>query len=284
VAARAINDPARVLTPALQGTPPHRTPNEGENNMSVSTESNLWLRRFHDAPESKITLVCFPHAGGSASFYYPVSDAMHPTLQVIALQYPGRQDRRQEPCLPSIGEFADQAFAALAPIAGRPLAFFGHSMGATIAFEVAQRMERQLDVSPVTLFASGRRAPSRRRDENVHQRNDDGIVAEMQMLSATDARLLGDPELLRMILPAIRSDYRAAETYRYEPGPKLRCPIISLVGDSDPKVSVEEAQAWKEHTSGDFELQVFTGGHFYLSGHQAAVINLISDHLLWLAP
>lgn len=250
--------------------------------MPVSTDSNLWLRRFHPAPQSKINLICFPHAGGSASFYYPVSDAMQPTLQVIALQYPGRQDRRQEPGLRTIADFADEAFKALAPIADQPFAFFGHSMGATIAFEVALRMEQQLGRSPVTLFASGRRAPSRHRDETVHQRSDDGIVKEMQLLAATDARLLGDPELLRMILPAIRSDYRAAETYRYEPGPKLRSPILALVGDADPKVTVDEAQSWSEHTTGTFELQTFSGGHFYLAGHQTSVINLISDHLLWL--
>jgi len=249
--------------------------------MPVSTDNNLWLRRFHPAPQSKINLICFPHAGGSASFYYPVSDAMQPTLQVVALQYPGRQDRRQEPCLPTISDFADEAFKALAPLADQPFAFFGHSMGATIAFEVAQRMEQQLNVSPVTLFASGRRAPSRHRDEKVHLASDDGIVKEMQLLAATDARLLGDPEILRMILPAIRNDYRAAETYRYEPGPKLRSPIIALVGDNDPKVTVDEAQAWSEHTTGAFELQTFIGGHFYLAGHQAAVINLIADHLLW---
>jgi surfactin synthase thioesterase subunit len=250
--------------------------------MPVSTHSNLWLRRFHPAPESRINLVCFPHAGGSASFYYPVSDALQPTLQVIALQYPGRQDRRLEPFLHTISDFADEAYLALKPLAGQPIAFFGHSMGATIAFEVAQRMKHHLGVSPVTLFASGRRAPSRHRDENVHQRSDDGLVAEMQLLSATDAQLLGDPEMLQMILPAIRSDYHAVETYRYSLGPKLSCPIIALIGDSDSRVTIDEAQAWDQHTTGDFELQTFSGGHFYLASHQAAVINLISDHLLWL--
>jgi pyochelin biosynthetic protein PchC len=247
--------------------------------VPVSRESSPWLRHFHEAPQSGTTLVCFPHAGGSASFYYPVSAALSPAVEVIALQYPGRQDRRHEACLSSIAEFADAAYRALEPLAGRPLAFFGHSLGATIAFEVAVRMEEQLGVTAVTLFASGRRAPSRRREEDVHQRSDAGIVAEMQMLEATDARLFADSELLQLILPAIRSDYRAAETYLYEPGPKLGCPIIALVGDSDPKVSVEEARSWSEHTASHFELRTFTGGHFFLTAHQAAVISLIANEL-----
>ncbi|WP_433789715.1 thioesterase II family protein [Actinoplanes sp. CA-252034] len=244
---------------------------------------NAWIRRFHREPDSRVTLVCFPHAGGSASFFYPVSDAMQSTLQVVALQYPGRQDRRLERPLTSIAELADQSYTALRPLMDRPLAFFGHSMGATLAFEVAVRMKRELGSGPVTLFASGRRAPSRHRTETVHQLDDDGIVAELKTLSGTDTRILGDLELLRMIMPAIRGDYIAAETYRYEPGPALDCPIVALTGDADPKVSLDEAQAWADHTTGGFELRVFGGGHFFLAQHQRAVINLISDQLLLLA-
>ncbi|WP_018638378.1 thioesterase II family protein [Parafrankia elaeagni] len=251
--------------------------------MTTPVDESLWIRRFHPAPESRITLVCFPHAGGSASFFYPVSDAMQPTLQVVALQYPGRQDRRHERSLSSIAELADATFAALRPLMDRPLAFFGHSMGATLAFEVAVRMRQQLDTDPVTLFTSGRRAPSRYRHETVHQKSDDGLVRELKALSGTDSRLLGDQELLRAILPAIRSDYTAAETYRYTTGPKLECPIVALIGDQDPKVDVDEANAWADHTTDTFELRIFSGGHFYLASNQAAVINLISDQLLSLS-
>lgn len=250
--------------------------------MSNPADDNAWIRRFHHEPNSRVTLVCFPHAGGSASFFYPVSDALQSTLQVVALQYPGRQDRRQEQPLTTIAELADESFAALRPLMDRPLAFFGHSMGATLAFEVAVRMQRELAAAPVTLFASARRAPSRHRVETVHQRDDDGIVAELKNLSGTDSRIMGDEELLRMILPAIRSDYTAAETYRYQPGPMLDCPIVTLVSDSDPKVTVDEAQSWADHTTGGFELHTFSGGHFYLAQHQRAVINLISDQLLSL--
>jgi surfactin synthase thioesterase subunit len=104
----------------------------------------------------------FPHAGGSASFYLPVSRALAPVADVIALQYPGRQERRKEKCLDSIDEMADRMAEILVPLADRPLVFFGHSMGALIAFEIARRLAEQ-GIVRRHLFASGRRAPSRHR-------------------------------------------------------------------------------------------------------------------------
>ncbi|GAA4812133.1 thioesterase II family protein [Streptomyces ziwulingensis] len=251
--------------------------------MSNPPYDTPWIRRFHHEP-GRATLVCFPHAGGAASFFYPVSDALRSELEVVAVQYPGRQDRLRERPLTTVDELADGALAALRPLLDRPLAFFGHSMGASVAFEVAARMRRESAGAPVALFVSGRRAPSRHREEAVHLLDDDGLVAELRKLSGTDARVLGDLDMLRMILPAIRGDYTAAETYRYRPGSPLTCPIVALVGDRDPRVSLEEAGAWADHTTGGFELRAFEGGHFYLAEHQRAVIDLITDRLSSLTP
>lgn len=248
--------------------------------MIDKTEDNgLWIRRFHPRPDGDVRLVCLPHAGGSASFFFPVSQAMPESVEVLCVQYPGRQDRRKEPLIDNIPDLADRVFAALLPWADKPLALFGHSMGASVAFEVARRFEREKDTVLEGIFASGRRAPSAHRHETVHLRDDDGLLDEMKSLSGTDTKVLGDEELLRMVLPAIRADYRAAETYVYEPGEPLRCPIIGLTGDDDPKVTLAEAKAWGEHTTGSFDFHVFPGGHFFLADHQPAINKLIADHL-----
>ncbi|EID55063.1 thioesterase II family protein [Saccharomonospora xinjiangensis] len=239
-------------------------------------DNELWIRRFHPAPEADTRLVCLPHAGGSASFYFPVSRTLTPRFEVLAVQYPGRQDRRAERCLDTIAELADAVVARLVPWTDKPLAFFGHSMGATLAFEIALRLE-QRGIVASALFASGRRAPSCGRAESVHLEDDDTLVREIGTLGGSEAQVLKDEEILRAVLPAIRADYKAAETYRYQPGPPLSCPVYAMVGDNDPKASIDEARSWERHTTGHFELRTYPGGHFYLVEQAASVTAAIVE-------
>lgn len=240
--------------------------------MTVGT--GQWIRRFHPAPQAAAQLVCLGHAGGSASYFFPVSKALSPAVDVLAVQYPGRQERRREAPFEDAELLADAVAGQLAAVTDRPLALFGHSLGATVAFEVARRLETA-GTTPLTLFVSGRTAPSRHRTQWVHLGDDEQLLAEIVRMEGTDPAMLQDPELVRMILPAFRSDYKAAETYRYRPGAPLRCPVVALTGDADPQVTEAEAEAWREHTTGPFDLRVFPGGHFYLNQHAGDVVALI---------
>lgn len=245
--------------------------------MTGSTVDNgLWVRRFHPGRQGTTRLVCFPHAGSSASFYYPVSTAVSSVAEVLILQYPGRQDRRREPCIDTIEALAEEVTTVLLPWADRELVFFGHSMGAILAFEVACRLQDRHGIVPRRLVVSGRRAPSTVREERVHTLDDDGIVAELKSLSGTDQSLLGDEEFLRMVMPAIRSDYRAIETYQHTGTTRVKCPITVLTGDRDPKVTLDEAAAWKDHTTIDHEMKVFAGGHFFITGHATEINRMLS--------
>lgn len=241
--------------------------------------TTAWIRRYHPSQESAVRLVCFPHAGGSASFFYPVSVRFSPGTDVVALQYPGRQDRRHEPCVEDIGTLADLLAKEIQALSDKPMVFFGHSMGAVLAFETAYRLEQQGTNPPHALIASGRCAPSVQRNEEVHKRDDNGIISELKILNGTDTAIFGNEELLKMALPAIRSDYRAIETYSVEPNRKVRCPITVLTGDRDPNTTLDEANAWRNHTEGAFRCQVFTGGHFFLVDHQAEVNSEIANEL-----
>lgn len=242
----------------------------------MSGPDDRWFRQFQPAGPDAVTLCCFPHAGGSASYYVPLSKALSPDVRVLVAQYPGRQDRYTEPPLSSIAELADRITAELLPHTERPFALFGHSMGATLAFEVTRRLT---DRSPVTLFVSGRRAPSCVRYEAVHRLADEGLLAEMLRLDGTDAQVVLDDELVRLILPALRADYQAIETYRCAPDATVACEIVGLTGVDDPKTTAAEAEGWERHTTAGFRLHRFPGGHFFLAEQWSAVAEILREPL-----
>lgn len=240
---------------------------------------SAWVRRFHPAGSGVMRLVCFPHIGGSASFYRAISAALTPSVEVLAIQYPGRQDRYDENPATNIHDLADGAFEALRPALGAEVALFGHSMGSLVAFEIVRRMEQMLGMGPAVLVASGMWAPSRRREGELETKkidDMDGIVADLKRLKGTDPGLFDDEELMHRIASAIRSDYAATASYRCAPEVRVTCPVTVFVGDRDPHVSMEAAQAWSGHTAGGFDLRVFAGGHFYLANLQTAVARELS--------
>ncbi|MER7676472.1 alpha/beta fold hydrolase [Streptomyces sp. NPDC096934] len=246
--------------------------------MPTDAPSTPWLRRFHTAENGALRLFCFPHAGGNASFFHSFSARLTPRTEVLAVQYPGRQERFDEPRVEDLHELADLVAAELAEWAEEPFALFGHSMGATLAFEVGSRLHAR-GARPTALFVSGRRAPSVPAPGWVHLASDEKLIADMRLLGGTDNRMLDNPELLAVILPAVRSDYVATETYRYRGAPPLDCPVTAFIGDADPRVDAPMARAWAAHTTEKFLLHVFEGGHFFLVPHLDAMVDTVTATL-----
>lgn len=224
-----------------------------------------------------------PHAGGAASALRPLVLALPQTIEVLTVQYPGRQDRASEPLIDDLRTLADCVAEEVAPLGDLPLSLFGHSMGATIAYETALRLE-QWGIEVTVLFASGRRAPSIQRDGNAHLRDDEDLITEIKSLGGTQSVFLEDPDILEMLLPVIRADYRAVETYRHVPGTKLNCPISVLYGTSDPLVTTDEAHAWSHHSANSTEVHPLSGAHFYLDHETNTVADLVTNTLSRLRP
>lgn len=244
-----------------------------------------WLRRFdplggRTRPAAEVVrLVCFPHAGGAASTFLALSRAMAPAFDVLAVQYPGRQDRRREEPVDDIGRLADLIADEVHRQVEGPYAFFGHSMGAVLAYEVARRFAERQVPGPVRLFLSGRGAPAPWPSRHDRISSDAELLASVRGLGGTTTAVLDDPETRAMIMPALRADYRAIGSYAWTAGEPLDVPFSVLIGDSDPVATVAEASAWADFTSAGTTTHVFSGGHFYLDGRVREVAGTISAAL-----
>lgn len=241
-----------------------------------------WLRRLSaSTPENGAhTLICFPHAGGSVLSFGPLARRIGAEYDVLAVQYPGRQDRRAEPLVGNIPDLVEGLLPALVEALDgvENFSLFGHSMGSVVAFEAGRRLERESGAAPSVLFASGRRAPSAPQSGGVHLLNDEDLCEQLVRFGGTPTALLADPEFRSMILSVVRNDYRAIETYECAPGAMVECPIVALTGDRDPDASLADIEAWRAHTSGSFFATSFPGGHFFIDANCGPIAQLLREH------
>jgi surfactin synthase thioesterase subunit len=196
------------------------------------------------------------------------------------VQLPGREARFNEPLVRSCAEVVDALAAALAPLGERPLALFGHSMGALVAFELARRLEQKPGFNVLVLFASGRHAPHVDPDrEQWHDLPDDKFLETIRRLNGTPAEVLENQELMNLMLPILRADLTIDETHRLEPNPPLRCALLALGGRNDSMTPPRDIEAWRQYTVGPFRAAFCDGGHFFVQSDRAFVLREVAVEL-----
>jgi amino acid adenylation domain-containing protein len=238
-----------------------------------------WLVRPHPAAYPRVTLVCFPFAGGSPVSYFAWPGLLPADVDVVCVQPPARGERLDEPPVHHLDELVDAVGKALLAdeAASRPMVFFGHSVGATAAFETARWLRRRGAVQPRKLLVSGSAAPQVPVTTAAHLLLDEELWAYLRKLGGTPEELLHDLALRDLLLPALRADFEMHETYVYRTEPPLDCSITAIGGNDDPEVSTERLDQWADHTTGTFQRHQLPGGHFYLNHTQDEVLRLVRD-------
>ncbi|MFD8525152.1 thioesterase II family protein [Streptomyces capillispiralis] len=247
--------------------------------------ADRWVLRMRHAsgpPDPLLRLVCVPYAGGGAAVYHGWAERLPGAVEPWAVRMPGRDARLHEPprtdLVATAGELAD----ALAPSLTEPYAFFGHSLGAFLAFETVRALRRRGVREPVLLAVSARNPPQQRTyTGSVHRLPDD------EYLDVLDRRYGAIPPLLRedaqmraLYLPILRADTTMLETYRYVPGPPLGCPVLAYGGAEDPETTAATLGAWAEVTGAGCTTAVLPGGHFFLASSREPLLAHLTDELL----
>jgi medium-chain acyl-[acyl-carrier-protein] hydrolase len=241
---------------------------------------NGWAIFPKPEPNARLRLFCFPYAGGGASIFSPWVRILPPEVEVVAVQPPGRESRLSEKPYSDMTELVDAMHRELRPHFDKPFAFFGHSNGGLMAFELARRLRREGRPGPVHLYVGGRPAPQVvRTEEPIHNLPEPEFLDALRRLKGTPEEILQNAEIMELIMPLLRADFSLGETYRYTHEPPLDVPISAYGGRRDDEVSVDEVEAWREQTTAAFRLQVFPGDHFFINGDRALVLAELSREL-----
>lgn len=234
--------------------------------------SSKWFVRPQTKSEATTRLFFFPYAGGGPTVFTKWCADLPSHIEGIVVHYPGRGSRFNEPAIKEMSRMVTELSQAIQPLLDHPFAFFGHSMGGLIAFELARNLRTQ---PPNHLFVSACGSPHLP-DPNlkIHNLPDDEFMSELDKLNGIPAELK-NPEAMSLLLPIVRADFQLVETYEYHPDEPLEIPISAFGALDDPRVNRERIDAWAIHTQAKFESLFFSGGHFFINEAREHILKLV---------
>ena len=244
--------------------------------MNQSFNRDTWVVIPQKKPDPKLRLFCLPFAGGNANAFRDWDKLLPDTVELNAVEIPGRGHRLGEPLIKQIEPLVKAIAQGIKAYLDRPFVFFGHSMGALLGFELTHYLKQQFNVQPAHLFLSGRGAPDAiDREEPIHNLPDREFVDKIKEYNGTPKEVLEHEELMEIMIPILRSDFQVCETYVYKQKPKLDMPLTVFGGLNDSSAPQIDLQAWANFTVGPFALRMFPGDHFYLLHSKADLVHAI---------
>ena len=251
---------------------------------SVNTiQSSLpWLPKLTAKAESRVRLFCFPYAGGTTYTYRGWDSLLPPAIEVCAVELPGRARRMREPALRNMQSLVQSMIPALLPYFDKPFAFYGHSMGALISFELARELRRSHQLQPVHMFVASCLPPQspRRRERVTYNLPESLFIEEVRHFNGTPKEVQEySEELMQLTLPLLRADFEACQTYEYVAEPPLTCPMTVVGGLQDKGLNRTDLDGWREQTTSACTVQMLSGDHLFINTAQIWVLRMLSKSL-----
>ncbi len=248
-------------------------------NVKSNATTGAWLVSPKPNPRARLRLFCLPYAGGGAHIFRSWADRLPPTVEVSALQLPGRGTRLMEPPFTQLSSLIEAVAQALRSRLDKPFVFFGHSMGALVGFELARALRRGHHLEPAHLFVSGCHAPQIPDPNPIYALPEAEFLRELRRLNGLPEEVLENTELLQLMLPTLRADCMVTETYVYREEPLLRCPVTAFGGLQDPLVGRQHLEPWRDETSGTFALRMLPGDHFFVHTAEGMLLEALNREL-----
>jgi medium-chain acyl-[acyl-carrier-protein] hydrolase len=242
--------------------------------------ASSWLKIHQNNGRPNLRLFCFSYAGGSALTFRRWSASLPKQVEVCPIELPGRGSRMHETAVTRMHELVPAIASGIAGALDTPFALFGHSLGASIAFELAGYLKAHFGKEPAHLFVSGHRPPHLPRMKPLlYNLPEAEFRAEVARLNGTPQEILDNSDAMAMVMPILRADFELIETYRYQGGPLLACPIRALGGLQDPDVLKDDLSEWKRHTAGSFSLSMMPGDHFFITQSEPQLLSVLATDL-----
>ena len=241
---------------------------------------NSWIYQVRNNTKAKIRLFCFPYSGASATIYFSWLNEFPELIEICPIQFPGRGNRVSERLKTSIHDLVEDAVESFEGFLDKPYAFFGHSLGALFSFELTRKLREAGYLLPLHLFMSGHGAPHLP-DTNprIHDLPHEEFIQKLHELNGMTKDVLENKELMEMVEPVIRADFKMCESYIYHEQEPFHLPISAYGGIEDPFVSKQELESWQKHSDQRVVLRLFPGDHFYLNSSKFLLINSLAREM-----